>query len=99
MRRFQDDVGIEWEVREICDPTLSVVPQRLLRQPAFGNGWLLFTCGTERRRLAPYPTDWHGLSEYELQCWCRRAQPAQAPRLDHFLSRAAPPARERTAGA
>lgn len=90
MRSFRDETGVEWEVREISDPTLSVVPRRLLRHPAFGDGWLLFTSDGERRRLAPYPADWHALSERELCSWCRKAQ--LAPRARYQVESDARPA-------
>ena len=49
---FLDDSKRLWEVREIREPLL---PERaeLLAPPEFSGGWLLFSSGIERRRLAP----------------------------------------------
>ena len=74
MRSFFDEDGVRWEVREICDPALSLIPARQLRRPEFANGWLLFTTDDgRRRRLAPYPSDWHASSDGELRSWWSRA--------------------------
>lgn len=75
VRSFRDDDGVTWEVREIREPAMAIVPTRLLTHPEFGDGWLLFSSARERRRLAPYPRDWRMLSTYELSAWCRRARP------------------------
>jgi hypothetical protein len=37
-----------------------VVPERLQK------GWLAFQCSRERRRLAPIPPDWDGMTDSEL---------------------------------
>ena len=74
MRSFLDDNGVRWEVREICDRALAIVPARHLRHPEFADGWLLFTTDDgQRRRLAPYPRNWHASSDGELQSLCRVA--------------------------
>jgi hypothetical protein len=39
------------------------------------NGWLAFSSGMERRRLAPIPKDWHQLEDAELASLCARATP------------------------
>lgn len=75
MRSFLDDDGVRWEVREISDPTLSIIPLRQLRYPEFAKGWLLFTTDDgRRRRLAPFPEDWYASSDAELRNWCRQAR-------------------------
>lgn len=74
MRSFLDDNGVRWEVREICDRALAIVPARHLRRPEFADGWLLFTADDgRRRRLAPYPRDWHASSDGELRSLCNHA--------------------------
>ena len=76
-RTFVDDAGDEWEVREIREATMSIVPRRHLPHPEYADGWLLFSSRTERRRIAPFPTDWQMLSDGELARWCARAVPAR----------------------
>jgi hypothetical protein len=75
---FVDDASRRWEVHEISQPLL---PDRVgvLAPPAFSQGWLLFTCGTERRRLAPLPPGWREAPEAQLQRWCDDAAPARKP--------------------
>ena len=74
-RTFRDERGLEWEVRAITpaskDRRAPVVRADL------ANGWLLFTLGLERRRLAPLPLEWREASESQLESWRRSAQPVQ----------------------
>ena len=80
IRSFLDDDGVRWEVREICDRSLALIPARQLRHPEFANGWLLFTTDDgRRRRLAPYPEGWHSSSDVELRTLCRVALVAGLP--------------------
>lgn len=79
---FTDGEQRGWEVRAIRDP---VLPERRARffDPAYANGWLLFTCGAERRRYAPLPPDWSSASEAQLREWCMGATlvpPPSVPR-------------------
>jgi hypothetical protein len=73
---FLDDAQRRWEVREISVP---VLPARtsLLAPPEFSQGWLLFSCGIERRRLAPLPPGWRQASDTQLRRWCDDASPAR----------------------
>jgi hypothetical protein len=73
---FLDDRARRWEVREIREP---VLPGRadLLARPEFSSGWLLFSCGTERRRLAPLPPAWRAAPEAQLRRWWADAAPAR----------------------
>lgn len=73
VRSFQDAGGTEWEVREIHVPSLAIVPRKYLRQPEYADGWLLFTCGIERRRLAPCPGGWQAADTSALAHWCEQA--------------------------
>jgi hypothetical protein len=45
-------------------------------ESAFGEGWLVFECGSERRRLMPIPPGWEVRSEADLERLCGRATPA-----------------------
>lgn len=76
VRAFRDARDMEWEVRAIKPAT------RDRRAPVVradhANGWLLFTLGLERRRLAPLPPGWDQASEEDLKRWCERAERVQA---------------------
>lgn len=73
---FLDSTLRRWEVHEISEP---ILPDRasLLARPGFSSGWLLFTSGTERRRLAPLPPGWRHAPEAQLRRWCDDAAPAR----------------------
>jgi hypothetical protein len=78
---FTDAEDRSWEVRAIRDPLLPERRARFLN-PAYSDGWLLFTSGTERRRYAPLPADWSTASETQLRQWCSGATPV--PPLQNF---------------
>jgi hypothetical protein len=42
-------------------------------------GWLAFSAGTERRRLAPIPPAWETATDAELALYCRAATPVPSP--------------------
>jgi hypothetical protein len=73
---FLDGALRRWEVHEISQP---ILPERVavLAPPEFSQGWLLFTCGAERRRLAPLPPGWRQAPEAQLRRWCDEAAPAR----------------------
>lgn len=75
---FLDGELRRWEVRAITQPLL---PDRaaVLAPGQFSSGWLLFTCGAERRRLAPLPPGWRSAPEAQLRRWCDDAAPARRP--------------------
>jgi hypothetical protein len=73
---FLDGTSRRWEVREISQPLLPD-RARVLAPPEFSSGWLLFTCGAERRRLAPLPPGWRQAPEAQLRQWCDDASPAR----------------------
>jgi hypothetical protein len=61
LREFTDPSGRHWRVWD----TYPDKPQ--LVRPGYENGWLSFeTDGGEKRRLAPFPADWHGLDDAAL---------------------------------
>jgi hypothetical protein len=84
MLQFTDQNGTQWDVFEVSTTTLSVGRAPILPE-AFRAGWLVFDCGTERRRLAPVPGEWSAFSDVALQSLLEAAVPV------------APRARERTA--
>jgi hypothetical protein len=83
-RTFRDEDGLEWEVRAITPATKD--RRAPVVRPDLANGWLLFTLGLERRRLAPLPSAWREASESQLEHWRRSAQPvaSRGTDLDHM---------------
>ena len=74
VRKFTDDGGMEWEVREIANATMPPALEKLLGADRRRSGWLSFSSATgERRRLSPYPSDWATVSDFEIAHWCARA--------------------------
>jgi hypothetical protein len=71
--RFTDSKGVEWSVREVIPGAARLIPKVALARPAFAGGWLLFSCDVDKRRLAPYPTDWRTKSPAELESLCHTA--------------------------
>ena len=72
LRSFCDVDGQQWEVRAIrptpADRRAPLVAADL------ANGWLLFTLGLERRRLAPLPPGWDRAPDSQLLRWCGEAK-------------------------
>ncbi len=96
LRIIQDQQGRTWQVwgvqptdinGPIGDPAAGqpVEAQRPRRvtavDPQWADGWLTFETQGEKRRLAPYPSNWTGLSDQELTALCAKAllvQPSRA---------------------
>ena len=73
-RKFIDEDGVKWEVWEVGNPAIhgSLTAQLLAERRR--SGWLVFESATgEKRRLAPYPSDWATVSDFELAHWCAKA--------------------------
>ncbi|MDB4874947.1 MAG: hypothetical protein JWM41_1393 [Gemmatimonadetes bacterium] len=86
-RSFADSEGMQWEVREIHSQLLSEQLGRLLgNEERRRGGWLVFEAADgEKRRLSPFPPDWHTVTPFELERWCMRAirvPPAPARRKE-----------------
>jgi hypothetical protein len=74
-RAFTDSVGVTWTVREITPGPMPPKLREMLGQERRRGGWLLFLSdGGEKRRLAPVPKDWLGLSPRELEDLCIQAR-------------------------
>jgi len=72
IRQFTDANGIIWRVFDIHpDPASDEVAAM---SPELVNGWLLFQCAAQRRRLAPIPTDWELATNEELEALSNAAQ-------------------------
>lgn len=75
VRKFTDDGGVAWEVREIANAQMPPSLTKLLGDERRRSGWLAFSSETgERRRLAPYPSDWASVSDFEIARWCAKAE-------------------------
>ena len=60
------------------DPSGSVQPA-LVRE-RFQSGWLTFTSGAERRRLAPIPSDWQNVDDMVLMRLLTESIEAPSPK-------------------
>jgi hypothetical protein len=69
-RDFIDSRGEHWEVFDVRPRQGSEA--RAVR-PELSEGWLTFESRTEKRRLAPIPTDWQELPPETLADLCERA--------------------------
>jgi hypothetical protein len=58
---------------------------RVRMQEELTNGWLVFECATEKRRLYPVPAGWSSLSDIELDALAATAEAA-----DRLPPRASP---------
>jgi hypothetical protein len=67
LREFVDGQGRQWRVWE-------TIP-RAAGLGEFGNGWLTFDDGVERRRIAPVPEGWAEFTTERLALLVRIAQP------------------------
>jgi hypothetical protein len=84
-RVFEDSSGERWEVFQV---------QRASNRPGavsagLEHGWLAFTSGTRKRRLAPFPADWENAPSTELERLCAMARSAN-PKLAQRERRGAP---------
>lgn len=76
-RTFRDAAGAEWEAWEVPAPMLGEVCDPRLLDAAFRDGWLVFRCGDEKRRIACYPAEWATLDDDALAGLCAAAQPVR----------------------
>ena len=74
LREFRDANGVEWRVWATIPETSAL--GRVDYGPLGGleAGWLTFECAEGRRRLAPFPADWHTLTDAELERFCLEAK-------------------------
>ena len=86
MLQFTDQDGRQWEVFEVSNATLSIGRPEILPE-AFRTGWLVFDCGTERRRLAPCPGEWTSFSSLALQSLLDSAAPVPRRLRDRDAAR------------
>jgi len=95
VRTFRDVANREWEVRAIQEQ-LTERRTRLLPRPELAHGWLLFTCGEERRRFDTLPPGWTLATDALLCRWCDDAEPVlplecRWPTRPSLLDQSSPP--------
>jgi hypothetical protein len=93
-RAFTDCLGATWSVREITPGPMPPKLRQMLGSERRAGGWLLFLSDSgAKRRLAPVPKGWAGLSDAELEVLClraRRVPPELERRSDDFEPPAEP---------
>lgn len=72
-REFRDEHGIVWTVRQIVRSKGSDGAVR----PGLEDGWLLFDCGSAKRRYGPIPDGWQEWDAPALSRLCRDGLPAR----------------------
>ncbi|HYW11247.1 MAG TPA: hypothetical protein VE871_04800 [Longimicrobium sp.] len=81
VRTFESPDGATWSVWEVIPGRVSdfrsSVGSHLPRELA--HGWLCFDCGTQKRRLAPLPANWHERTDEDFRFWLRAAVPVPVP--------------------
>jgi hypothetical protein len=76
VRHFRDSAGVEWCVLQTEPQPNQGSRQRFPEE--FRGGWLVFESANEKRRLAPFPSDWPALADRELLQLLTQAQPVAA---------------------
>lgn len=76
LREFLDNDGVRWTVREIIPEPRATKNRTLLTRPGYEHGWLLFRSEGLTCRIAPFPSNWRTISDYEMERWCMRARDA-----------------------
>lgn len=79
MRQFLDGHGVEWTTYQVVrqaqlnkGPTADILPR------TYAHGWLVFESASEKRRLAPFPSNWQELPDATLRSLLAVAVPARA---------------------
>ena len=81
VREFTDSRGVDWRAWDVMPSHMHPVTRGEDYMANLQDGWLVFECGREKRRLeAPYPRDWSTLPIPELEELCRRAMPVRRVR-------------------
>lgn len=76
VRSFVDPEDREWSVWDVTPSRKS----DLFLPADMAEGWLCFEAAHEKRRLAPYGTEWEGMDGPALWDLCQRAVPVK-PRV------------------
>ena len=75
-RTFEDSAGTIWEVFEVHRSSNKAVTV----STGLEGGWLAFVSGDQKRRLAPFPSEWETIAAPELERLCRAARVAPQPK-------------------
>ena len=76
LREFIDGKGVTWKVWDVWPAERvsgSVTTVSAFPSLSFGDGWLCFDCGQEKRRLSPIPPDWEHCDTDALCALCEQA--------------------------
>ena len=66
VRDFVDESGIKWRVWPVLRSSIHPKTAAEDYLGDYGDGWLCFEAGHERRRLARYPDDWDKMTDQDL---------------------------------
>jgi len=66
VRDFVDEKGVSWKVWPVTPESFKTKTAAEDYLGDYGDGWLCFESGSERRRLAQFPRDWSNKSDDEL---------------------------------
>lgn len=77
LREFVDSQRREWKVWDVTPERMHPVTAREMfhgRYEDYQEGWLVFESGAERRRLAPFPSQWADFPDVEIETLLRMAE-------------------------
>ena len=66
VRAFVDESGLKWRVWPVLRSSIHPKTAAEDYLGDYGDGWLCFESGHERRRLARYPDDWDKMTDQDL---------------------------------
>jgi len=66
VRDFVDESGLKWRVWPVLRSSIHPKTAAEDYLGDYGDGWLCFESGHERRRLARYPDDWDKMTDVDL---------------------------------
>ena len=66
VRDFVDETGLKWRVWPVLRSSIHPKTAAEDYLGDYGDGWLCFESGGERRRLARYPDDWDKMTDQDL---------------------------------
>jgi len=66
VRDFVDESGLKWRVWPVLRSSIHPKTAAEDYLGDYGDGWLCFESGHERRRLARYPDDWDKMTDQDL---------------------------------
>ena len=66
VRDFVDESGMKWRVWPVLRSSIHPKTAAEDYLGDYGDGWLCFESGHERRRLARYPDDWDKITDVDL---------------------------------